>query len=71
MIKLRSQSEGAGSLTPRLKQTLIQEIQRTCSKKYPYRKKQVKLEHIIQRKVYRLSGHFCGDKKYRPYLFKW
>ncbi len=71
VIKLRSQSEGAGSLTPRLKQTLIQEIQRTCSKKYPYRKKQVKLEHIIQRQVYRLSGHFCGDKKYRPYLFKW
>ncbi len=71
VIKLRAQSEGKQFMTPELKKALIREIQATCSKKYPYRKKMVKLEHIIQRQVYRMSGHFCSEKKYRPYLFKW
>ncbi len=71
VIKLRFTSEGEKTLTPKLKSLLIDEIQKTCSKKYPYNKKKVKLEHIIQRQIYRLSGHFCGNKKYRPYLFKW
>ncbi len=71
VIKLRSQSEGRNELSPDLKHNLIQEIQTTCSKKYKYSKKMVKLEHIIQRQVYRLCGQFHGEKKYRPYLFKW
>ncbi len=71
VIKLRSQSENQQELNVHLKKVLIAEIQKTCSKKYPYRKKMVRLEHIIQRQVYRLSGHFCQDKKYRPYIFKW
>ena len=71
VIKLRARSEGLKELAPNLKKTLIKEIQKTCSKKYIYRKKKHKLEHIIQRQVYRLCGHFYGEKKYKPYLFKW
>lgn len=71
VIKLRAQCERAGSLRPELKKLLVSEIQKTCGKRYPYRRKMVKLEHIIQRQVYRLSGHFCSKKRYRPYLFKW
>jgi len=71
VIKLRAQSEGKDYLDTDLKKVLIKEVQNTCSKKYIYRKKKHKLEHIIQRQVYRLCGHFYGKQKYKPYLFKW
>ena len=71
VIKLRSQSEGKKLLDMELKKALIKEIQKTCSRKYLYRKKKHKLEHIIQRQVYRLCGRFYGEKIYKPYLFKW
>ena len=71
VIKLRWQSEKQTTMTAEIKKNLITEIQKTCSNKYSYRGKKVKLEHIIQRQIYRLSGQFCGNKKYRPYLFKW
>lgn len=54
-----------------LKKALITEVQNTCAKRYLYRKKKHKLEHIIQRQVYRLCGHFYNEKTYKPYLFKW
>ncbi len=71
VIKLRSQSEGKTTLSADLKKTLIDEIQKTCTKRYIYRKKRHKLEHIIQRQIYRLCGHFYGENTYKPYLFKW
>ena len=71
VVKLRSQSEGKSFLDSELKKTLISEIQKTCSKKYIYYKKKQKLEHIMQRQIYRLCGHFYGEKTYKPYLFKW
>ena len=71
VIKLRSQSEGKKELDSSLKRALISEIQKTCSKKYLYRQKKHKLEHIMQRQIYRLCGHFYGEKVYKPYLFKW
>ena len=71
VVKLRQQSEGKKALDSVLKKNLIAEIQGTCRRKYPYRKKKLKLEHIMQRQVYRLCGHFYGDKFYKPYLFKW
>ena len=71
VIKLRSRSEGQKTLEMSLKKALIAEIQKTCAKKYLYRRKKLKLEHIIQRQVYRLCGHFYGEKTYKPYLFKW
>lgn len=71
VIKLRSRSEGQTALHADLKKALIGEIQQTCAKKYRYRGKKHKLEHIIQRQLYRLCGHFYGEKLYKPYLFKW
>ncbi len=71
VIKLRAQSEGETFLSQKLKKNLISEIQKTCAKKYLYRGKKHKLEHIIQRQIYRLCGHFYGEKTYKPYLFKW
>ena len=71
VIKLRSHSEGQQEMKADLKKSLIKEIQNTCSKKYQYRNKKYKLEHIIQKQIYRLCGHFYGEQKYKPYLFKW
>ncbi len=71
VIKLRSQSKGMTVLSTDLKKVLIKEIQNTCAKRYLYKQKKHKLEHIIQRQVYRLCGHFYGEKSYKPYLFKW
>ena len=71
VIKLRSRSEDKKTLDAELKKALITEVQLTCARKYLYRKKKHKLEHIIQRQVYRLCGHFYGDRTYKPYLFKW
>ena len=71
VVKLRQQSAGKSELDFRLKKNLIGEIQNTMSKKYIYRKRKIKLEHIIQRQVYRLCGQFYNEKKYQPYLFKW
>lgn len=71
VIKLRARSEGKKTLDTDLKKALIAEVQNTCARKYLYRRKKHKLEHIIQRQVYRLCGHFYGEKTYKPYVFKW
>ena len=71
IVKLRSRSEGRETLDIDLRKALIAEVQRTCARKYLYRRKKHKLEHIMQRQIYRLCGHFHGEKTYRPYLFKW
>lgn len=71
VIKLRSRIEKKQDLDVELKKALISEVQRTCARSYLYRKRKLKLEHIIQRQIYRLCGHFYGEKTYRPYLFKW
>ena len=71
VIKLRQQSEGQMQISAKLKKNLIQGIQLCLAKKYLYHGKKLKMEHIIQRQVYRLCGHFYGERKYKPYFFKW
>ena len=71
VIKFRQQINIKKNLDSHLKKLLILEIQKTLSKRYLYRKKRVKLEHIIQRQIYRLCGYLYGDRQYKPYLFKW
>ena len=71
VIKLRSQAEGKSLSDQKLKRNLIAAIQETMETKYLYRKKRVRLEHIVQRQVYRISGHFHDNSKYKAYRFKW
>lgn len=71
VVKLRTRSESRSLADNGLKQALIAEVQGTCAKRYTYRNKKVKLEHIMQRQVYRLCGHFHGENAYKPHLFKW
>ena len=65
VIKLKSQAEGKDYLSQDIKKKLIIAIQNTMEKKYLYNKKRVRLEHIIQRQIYRMSGHFQNNSKYK------
>ena len=71
VIKLREQYKNKKYLDTKLKSALISQIQATIAKRYIYKGKRLKLEHIIQRQIYRLSGEFAGEHKYKPYIFKW
>ena len=71
VIKFRIKTERKNYIDKDLKVRLIQEIQATFGRKYWYRRQRVKLESIVQRQIYRLSGYFQDNSRYRPYLFKW
>ncbi|QIW10330.1 type II CRISPR-associated endonuclease Cas1 [Francisella sp. LA112445] len=71
VIKLREQYKNKKHMDTKLKSALISQIQATIAKKYIYKGKKLRLEHIIQRQVYRLSGEFAGEHNYKPYVFKW
>ncbi len=71
VVKLRPLIEKEKVLTLEIRKRVIQEVHQTFSKKYNFFKKNLKLETILQRQVYRLCGHLYGKKKYKPIGFKW
>jgi len=71
IIKHRGILRSKGELTPIIKKKIIGGIHKTFSAKYHYRKRKMRLESILQRQVYNLAGVFSGDKKYKPYRFRW
>ncbi len=55
-----------------IRKSLIREIERTLASKVPFKGKRLRLETIIQRRVYLLSGAIVtGSSRYSPMLFKW
>ena len=71
VIKLRKKIYKETKMTPEIKKELITEVQNTLNKKYHYIGKKMPLEYIMQRQIYRLSGHFKKQMVYKPYIFKW
>ncbi len=71
VIKLRTFLEKEKYLTPEIKKRVIQEIHETFSRKYYFFGKNLRLDTMLQRQVYRLCGHIYGKKKYKPISFKW
>lgn len=72
VIKLRASLGDKGELSARLRKRIIASVHATFARTYPHRGRQMRLESILQRQVYRLSGCFMHpDKRYRPYSFKW
>lgn len=76
IIKLRSKlsnAKGSHSTTAfeQVKKDVASAILTTLSKKYKYNHKNLSLESIIQRQVYKVSGYFCSQNKYKPYIFRW
>lgn len=54
-----------------IKRKIVSDVLETFTSDHLYHGKRLSLESILQRQIYRLSGHFSGEKKYKPYLFKW
>jgi CRISPR-associated protein Cas1 len=71
IIKLRNQIETEKVINPKIKKEIISEVHKTFLHRYLYKGKELKLESILQRQIYRISAHFFGKKKYKPFLFKW
>ena len=54
-----------------IKKDIAASILTTLGKKYKYNHRKLSLESIIQRQIYRISGYFCGKKRYKSYVFRW
>lgn len=71
VIKLRSALKQLDDLSPAIRRRIVVEIHETMSRKYDCHGKQLRLETILQRQVYRVAGYFMGQKIYKPYIFRW
>lgn len=71
VIKLRSRLACIKEFDASIKKAISDGIYQTMATKYSYNKKKVKLENIIQRQVYRLSGVISEKGNYKGYSFKW
>lgn len=71
VIKLKSSLVGKKQLDTPLKKKIITEINSTMNKKYLYNGKNLSLQGIMQRQVYRLTGAFMQQNHYKSYIFKW
>lgn len=70
IIKLRAKLSKAKEFD-KVKRDVASAILNTLGKKYKYNHKKLTLESIIQRQVYKISGYFCGQNKYKSYIFRW
>ncbi len=70
IIKLRSKL-GKTEDFEKIKKDIATNILNTLSKKYKYNHKKLTLESIIQRQVYKISGYFSSQNKYKSYIFRW
>lgn len=71
IIKLRQQTEKAGSFNTALKAAVSTAIADCMSAPMLHNNKRIRLESIMQRQAYRLAGAIAGTKAYRGYRFKW
>lgn len=71
VIKMANKLHAASELTPKIKKELITSIHKTFATHYHYQGKKLKLETILQRQIYLLSGAFYGENQYKPYIFHW
>lgn len=71
IIKLKAHLKGKHFLDTPIKKKIIEEINNTMNKKYLYNGKNLSLQSIIQRQVYKLTGAFMQQNQYKSYIFKW
>jgi len=70
IIKLKSKLSKAKDFD-KVKKDVASAILNTLSKKYKYNHRKLTLESIIQRQIYKISGYFCSENKYKSYIFRW
>lgn len=71
IIKLKSHLKDKKILDTAIKKKIIEEINNTMNKKYLYNSKNLSLQGIMQRQVYKLTGAFMQQNHYKSYIFKW
>lgn len=71
VIKLRNVLADADALTPARRKEIANGVHETFATRYSYGKRQMTLESILQRQIYRLCGLIVDGKRYRPHLFRW
>ncbi len=71
IIKLRARLSESNTLSKDLKKEISDAIDHTFKSKLQWHGKSVKLENIIQRQAYRLSGTVIGERTYKGFHFKW
>jgi CRISPR-associated protein Cas1 len=71
IIKVKAHLKEKKSLDTQIKKKIIEEINNTMNKKYLYNGKNLTLQSIMQRQVYKLTGAFMQQNYYKSYIFKW
>lgn len=71
IIKIKAHLQNKTTLDTTIKKKIIEEINNTINKKYLYNGKNISLQSIIQRQVYKLTGAFMQQNHYKSYIFKW
>lgn len=71
IIKIKAHLKGKHFLDSPIKKKIIEEINNTMNKKYLYNGKNLSLQSIMQRQVYKLTGAFMQQNNYKSYIFKW
>ena len=71
IIKLKAHLKGKHFLDTPIKKKITEEINNTMNKKYLYNGKNLSLQSIMQRQVYKLTGAFMQQNQYKSYIFKW
>ena len=70
IIKLRAKLRDTKKFDT-VKREIAKNILKTLGKKYKYNHKKLTLESIIQRQIYKISGYFMEQNRYKPYIFRW
>ena len=70
IIKLKNRIESVKKFET-IKKEVATEVLKSLNRKVVYNKRKLSVESIIQRQLYKISAFFCGDKKYKPYIFRW
>lgn len=71
IIKIKAHLKDKNFLDTQIKKKIIEEINNTMNKKYLYNSKNLSLQSIMQRQVYKLTGAFMQQNHYKSYIFKW
>lgn len=70
IIKLKSRLSSVKQFET-IKKDVANAVIKSISKKVMYNGRNLSVESIIQRQIYKLSAYLCDDKKYKSYIFRW
>jgi CRISPR-associated protein Cas1 len=70
IIKNKSKLESCSDFN-KVKKDIASSILESLSRKHIYKKQKIMVESIIQKQLYKISGHFACQMKYKPYTFRW